>query len=481
MPSEAALGARRESKDEKSMRKTKKRAALWPLSLALLVAASLLTGCGGQTVNTPAETEAVTLPDMADDRTIPQDLLNGYEERLQTAFQSHAPVSADELTYTMSENGEITVTGYTGAELVVVLPDSIDGIPVTAIGEAAFEGMGNLKAIYIPDSVSAIGFGAFRDCNSLSTLRTPVVEVTAHPYFGALFGASTYEINASEVPDSLTTLIVGGTVERIPAYGFYDCNSIECIGLPETVKQIEKFAFWGCGALTYLDLSETALETVGDRAFTNCAALLRFDLPATVTSIGEGALEGCGSLCGLTLPFVGGTATENTYLGYIFGAASYTFTAGFIPASLQEITLSEGCTAIPSNAFFEVSCLSRITLPDTVTSVGLRAFYGCERLTSVTLPDSVTSVGDDAFHGCIRLIDFTGGAGLSTLGVQAFMDCVSLTTVTLSDTVTHLPNSCFAGCVSLETVTANGVVTQGEQVFRHCDKLTSAPLMSAGA
>lgn len=460
------------------MKKYLKKPAFLCMALLLVTAA---VSCGGKATYAPGVTEPVTLPDMADDRVLPDDVIEAYEEKLEAAFGNYEAVPAQDLTYQVSEDGtEVLLTGYTGSELVVILPDTVDGLPVTAVAEDAFKGMGNMKALYIPDSVQAIGFGALKGCKSLSTLRTPVVEVAAHPYFGALFGAASYEINAAEVPDALTTLIVGGAVEQISDYAFFDCNSITCISLPDTLKTIGKFAFWGCASLEYLNLSETALETVGDRALTNCAALLRFDLPVTVTSVGEAVVEGCGALCAMTLPFVGGSVTENTYLGYLFGALSYTFTAGYVPASLQEITLLEGCTAIPNNAFFEVSCLSRVIIPDTVTSVGLRAFYGCERLTSITLPDRVTAIGDDAFHGCIRLQSVDLGDGLTDLGVQAFMDCLTLKTVDLPASLSSIPNSCFAGCVSLETVTAPGVTSAdhvGLQAYRHCDKLTQAPFM----
>ncbi len=453
--------------------------------LALSVAASvLLTACGGNQ-NIPAETEAITLPNMADDRVMPDAEIQGFEDKLAAAFSEYSPVPATDLNYMLSDDESgVIIHGYTGGEVVVVLPDTIEDKPVTTIAEGAFRGMGTLKALYIPDSVTIIGLGALEGCESLSTLRTPVIEAPSYPYFGALFGASSYEINASKVPDALTTLMIGGSAERIPAYGFYDCNSITCISLPNSMQTIEKFAFWGCYRLEYVRMDTTALTSIGDRAFTNCAKLLRFDLPATVTSIGEAVVEGCGALCGMTLPFVGGSATENAYLGYLFGALTYTFTAGYVPASLQEVTLLEGCTAIPSNAFFEVSCLSEITIPDTVTSVGLRAFYGCERLTSVNLPNSVTKIGDDAFHGCIRLQEVELGEGLTNLGVQAFMDCLSLPTVDLPASLTSIPNSCFAGCMSLKTVTAPGVTSAdkvGEQPYRHCDQLVSAPFWSPSA
>lgn len=462
------------------MKKFLYRSIILSLALSLLWVLPL-AGCSSEVTYDPVETEAVTLPDMADDRDTPYDLLEAFESRLDAAFSENTVTPKEDLTYKVSEDGAgIIITGYTGGELVVVLPDSIDDLPVTTIDEGAFEGMGNLKAIYIPDSVSTVGFGALKGCQSLSTLRTPVAEVSAYPYFGALFGAKSYEVNASAVPDALTTLIIGGSVETIPAYSFFDCNSIACISLPKTLKIIEKFAFWGCTELTYLNLSDTSLVAIGDRALTNCTGLICFDLPATVTTVGSAVVEGCGALCQMTLPFVGGSATENTYLGYLFGAGAYTFTEGFVPATLQRVILLPGCAAIPDNAFFEVSCLSEVVIPDTVTSVGLRAFYGCKRLTAISLPDSVTSVSDDAFHGCIRLKDVTLGTGLTKLGVQAFMDCVSLKTVTLPASLSKIPNSCFAGCVSLETVKAPGVTSAeqvGAQAYRHCDKLTEAPFM----
>ncbi len=465
--------------------------------LCLGMGTSLLSCSQGGENDTVAPTEPVTLPDLADNRilTDPAD----YQERFDTAFSQNQPVAATDLTYTVADDG-VTVTGYTGGDVVVVLPDTVEEKPVVAIAEKAFAGKGTLKALSIPDSVVMIGAGALEGCASLSTLRTPVYTCDGAPFFGALFGAGTYEINASRVPATLSTLLLTGG-ETIPAYAFYDC-SFEAVSLPATVTEIGDFAFYGCEKLAYIPLAHTALTEVGDRAFTNCAALLSLDLPTTVETLGYAMLEGCGKLESLTLPFVGqarltaedakpaagedGADTEaetdvngqellspadSAYLGYLFGARSYTFTAGYLPASLIRVTLHEGCGDIPANAFFECSSIREIRLPAGVTIIGRRAFYGCEKLAAITIPDSVTTLGDDAFHGCIRLVDLTVGAGVTTLGIQVFMDCLSLGTVTLPTGVTHLPNATFAGCISLETLIAPGVTTCGSQVFRACDKL----------
>ena len=463
---------------------------LLDVAAAILCTLSLLlsmTACGGTGVSTAttSDEEIVTLPpltvpDLTDDRT-PTDT-TPYADRLSSLFSDMTPAPASDFTYEITEGG-VTVTGYTGGELVVLIPDTIEDKPVTAIAEKAFEGKGNLKAISVPDSVTSIGNGAFAGCKGLTSLRTPVYTCPDAPFFGALFGAASHEANGGSVPATLATLVLTAG-ETIPDYAFYACRGLEAVSLPAGLTEIGDFAFYACQALTYIPAAHTALTAVGDHAFTGCAALLSLELPATTRTMGKAMLEGCGKLESLTVSFPGGQADSpsadgsaedaeqsTAYLGYLFGASDYTFTAGYIPASLMTVTVTAGCTAIPPNAFFECASIREIRLPDGVTSIGRRAFYGCERLTAVTLPDSVTTLGDDAFHGCIRMRSFAGGRSLTALGVQTFMDCVSLETVTLPATLTHLPNSCFSGCRSLENLTADGVTSQGKQVFRHCDKL----------
>ena len=470
--------------------------------LALLLTLSLLCALiacstnsdnvttGGSGNEEAATLPPITLPDLTDDRELSDTSL--YVERLESLFASATPIPETDLTYEITEAG-VTVTGYTGGELILVIPDSIEGRPVTAIAAAAFKDMSSLKAVSIPDTVTSIGKAAFEGCKNLTSMKTPVYTGEDAPYFGALFGAASHETNGGYVPAKLSTLVLTAG-ESIPDYAFYACRGLEAVSLPDTVTEIGDFAFYGCEGLAYIAIRDTATVTVGEHAFAGCVCLLELSLPNTVTYMGSGMVEGCGKLESLTIPFVGGctvdhplteeemTAIEKgemqhpaestAYLGYLFGASHYTFTAGYIPASLMRVTVTAGCTDIPANAFFECLSLREIYLPEGVTAIGRRAFYGCEWLTAMTLPDSVLSIGDDAFNGCIRLQTFAAGAGLTNLGVQAFMGCLSLKTVTLPTTVTYLPNSCFSGCLSLKTLTAGGVASMGDRVFHQCDNLT---------
>ncbi len=80
-------------------------------------------------------------------------------------------------------NNQATITGYTGAGGVMIIPASIGGKPVTAIGDNAFKGSISLTTVGIPASVTSIGYGAFVDCQGLDGIWVPVATVIASQAF----------------------------------------------------------------------------------------------------------------------------------------------------------------------------------------------------------------------------------------------------------------------------------------------------------
>src|SRR5215469_2029098 len=69
-----------------------------------------------------------------------------------------------QFNYTINTNLTITITGYTGSGASVTIPDTINGLPVTSIGNQAFLLATNLTDIRIPDSVGHVGDQAFAYC-----------------------------------------------------------------------------------------------------------------------------------------------------------------------------------------------------------------------------------------------------------------------------------------------------------------------------
>lgn len=447
------------------------------LCLALLLLASLLSACGNKTPSDDGMyTGWIASATVEDEGVTLSCTMEPTDPFVDGIFTVLSETPASEFTYTTGERGA-TVTGYVGEEKNVRIPATLGGLPVTAIADEAFVDAVALEALYIPDSVTSLGKDILCGAEKLRALHTPLLgaNVTSTQFLGYLFGSAGYADHLRDVPSSLYYLEIGEGLTKIPAYALYECKDLLGVLLPSTVKTVEKFAFYNAQKMDYINLD--ALETIGEYAFAGCESIHAVLLGTSLQTIGRGAFEGCSPVR-MDLPFVGGSRTENRFLGYIFGADVPDFNAGFVPAALWKVQLLEGCTSIAPNAFFECSSIRYLTLPSTLTSIGTRAFGGCTRLREITLPDACTTVGANAFYGCFGLRRVTLGEGLSSLGINAFYYCISLSSVQTPATLQEIPASAFAGCRALSSVTLTGVTSVGKNAFRGCEALATASLPS---
>jgi hypothetical protein len=81
-------------------------------------------------------------------------------------------------------NGTITINAYRGAGGALTIPGTIEGFPVTTIGDNAFYGYTNLTSVTIPASVTSIGNQAFSGCSGLSSVNLPESFLTDIEYIG---------------------------------------------------------------------------------------------------------------------------------------------------------------------------------------------------------------------------------------------------------------------------------------------------------
>ena len=134
------------------------------------------------------------------------------------------------LTYTVSDE-KVTITDC-DEELSgkLIIPDTIEGYPVTSIGGYTFYCCRSLTSIEIPDSVTSIGDWAFGCCTSLTSIKIPD-SVTS---IGNYAFAYCY---------SLTSIKIGNSVTSIGYYAFRNCTSLTSIEIPDSVTSIGEYAF----------------------------------------------------------------------------------------------------------------------------------------------------------------------------------------------------------------------------------------------
>ena len=392
-----------------------------------------------------------------------------YEEMIAFPFESMTEASpSSDFAYEISD-GKVTVTDYLGTDTKIRLPETIEGAPVVAIGDGALADLSELKVLWIPDSVTSFGQEILKGSGKIYALRTPLPTEEGKSHLGYLYGAKSHETNNVADLRELDFLVIGGTPTELAENALYDCNDLLAIKLPDTVTKLAPYSLYRCQSLQYLNTEH--LTEIAPHAMDYCSGMETLAFSSNLQSIGLGALENCRSLRRLTIPFVGGSRTENTYLGYIFGAQNYGTSIGFYPYALEWVTVTEGIENLGDHAFYQCRTLRSITLPQSICKIGVRAFDACESLTEVVLPAQVTSIGDAAFAGCIRLKKITLGDKITRIGTNAFLGCLSLETIYLPASLTTLPNSVFHGCLSLKTVDLGGVTKVGKNAFHGCDAL----------
>jgi hypothetical protein len=370
-------------------------------------------------------------------------------------------VASAQFTFATNADDTITITGYSEFIVDVTIPDTIDGLPVTGIGDLYFPAAGYVASISIPASVTNLTPNAFSAVGALITVdpNNPAYSSLG----GILFNKDQTEL--VRCPWRIT--------------GSYT--------IPGTVTKIGDFAFFSCGNLTNLTIPNSVIR-LGNSALSACTSLPGMTIPASVTSIGSNVFY-TTSLTAITVD--PNNPAYSSLAGVLFNqdqtvlvqcplgkTGSYTIPgtvtnlgiSAFFACLLANITIPTNVTTLADNVFGSCYGLTSIAIPSSVTSIGNSDFYFCQNLTNLSLPNTVTSIGSLAFGGCNGLANFSIPTNLVSIGDSAFYYCAGLTNISLPDGVTHIGASAFSECFGLTSFTIpTGVARIDAGTFSYCN------------
>lgn len=364
---------------------------------------------------------------------------------------------------------------YLNGELLtdLVIPEGVE-----RINNYAFEHIGNLKSIRIPNSVTSIGDYVYYD--EASDLRTIVIGSGVKRigsmafYYGADFvvnysdlpikkgdssyGYVAYDAKAVISKDddvvgdycfrtingepTMIAYIGNGRKAELPAdykggdysiaeYAFYKCDELEEVVISDRVTSFGEYAFAGCKELQKVTIGNGVVN-IGDYAFDGCRKLSTLVIGEKVKEIGDNSFYGCAALK---------TVYNNSSLNIVKGGYGYGWVAYYATAVVNKgddvrgdfvFRVSDGEVSLVAY----LGDASVVSLPDNYDgnsyAIGDDLFYKFN-MTNLTIPDCVTAIGDEAFYKCNKLESINIPSSVKSVGSMAFGQCDALKAVNITD------------------------------------------------
>lgn len=426
---------------------------------------------------------------------------------------------AEYYTYEI-QNGEATITGYNKDLLrrKVLIPQEIEGYPVTTIGDRAFSDMpsGIGKEFYIPDNVTTFGKEAFAGSAYLDAVRMPQ-KLTK---MGEGVFAACLQMHFLEIPDSLTEIpdeafvncwgygagrgdysveqCIGKNVTQIGKSAFAGCwNMGRAWGdarLPEKLESIGEGAFQYCYKIKSLEIP-AGVTVIPDRTFQGCERLESIQIDGDITMIGAEAFDGCVALTSMplskSLNLIGADAFRdctaltdfqlaegNTHFqvqqGALMTADGTRLLTYAASAPQQSFVMPETLTQIDDGALKNLRYLETLTFSPIFSDYQAGMFENATGLKTVNFGEgTLTAIPDRFFKGCTSLVSPSAFTGVTSVGESAFEGCTAVQSLSFDDSLSNIGTKAFQNCTELESVHIPGSVTSlSAAAFRNDVSLT---------
>ncbi len=334
------------------------------------------------------------------------------------------------------DEGYVCIYSYLGKDAEVVIPETIDGLPVTSTVPELFTDCDFVTKITLPDTMTYVGEDAFTDTAFYKNKKNWENGVL---YIGSVLVAADENIEGEYKIKEGTTVI-----EHL---AFVGCEKLTKITIPGTVKHIPEKTFCFCSSLKTAVL-ENGVEFIDETAFKNCAELSDIRLPKTINRIGFDAFIGTafynndynwdnGALYYDNILIAVDTECKGCFV--IKEGTTVLADYAFMETNVEKIVLPDGIKRLPyafiNNCLwiksielnndleeldtYSVDMVDNVNIPQSVKKINYRAFFQSE-ITEITLPDNLEEIGVEAFLSCEKLKEVTIPASVKKIGHEAF-------------------------------------------------------------
>lgn len=243
-----------------------------------------------------------------------------------------------------------------------------------------FYNRANLSNIYIPSSVTSIGYEAFYGCTGLTKVVISDLEAwlnisfsydEGRTYANPLIYAHHLYLGDTEI----TNLVIPEGTTTINRHAFQGCSGFNSVTFPSTLTTIGDYAFKECSGINNLILPE-GLKKIGEWAFSYSPSIESVTIPTTLTSLGYNAFEGSSGI-------------KIVVISDLAAWCKMDFIDRANPMEISKCFYSD-----------EETKVTDLVIPTGVVSIGQAAFHNCSELKSLTLPKGLSYISKNAFFGC---------------------------------------------------------------------------------
>lgn len=319
------------------------------------------------------------------------------------------------------KSDKIIITGYTGREIDLKIPEKINNKPVKEIrqNQDSSKEFKALTSLVIPKTVEKIGSNAF---------------------------------GLGEIEN----LTLNEGLKEIGEYAFY-YNNIKSLVIPSTVEKIGESAFGSCFLLKNLTLQD-GIKEIGDNAFqvTNIKNLF---IPKTLEKLGESVFPDINKE-NIEIDKDSKIKEELLTYKFILKDGYYKYYGDFIYSlfgedeiCLQKYVGEDEVVEIPKEIngkkikqlgmdIFSGTNVKKVIIPETVEKIDNSSFSKI-KIEEVTIPKSVKIIASFAFANCLNLKKVTLEDGIEEINNGAFLNA-PIESIEIPKSITYMGDYVFS-------------------------------------